>query len=63
MIGIVSLCTLRTIFLRMGFTLSAICGKKLVLGAPLLLSLSPHWGHPTEGHRAFPSYVEEATET
>jgi hypothetical protein len=35
----------------MGFTLSAICGKDLVLGAPLLLS--PHWGHPMEGHRAF----------
>src|SRR5215210_2070326 len=47
------LCTFRTIFPRMGFTRSAICSMYLVLGAPLLLSLSPHWVHPTEGHRVF----------
>jgi hypothetical protein len=29
------------------------CGKKIVPGAPLLLSLSPHGGHPTEGYRVF----------
>jgi len=46
----------------MGFTRSAICGKKLVLGAPLLLSLSPPWGHPTEGHRVFCELSRGATE-
>src|SRR5215203_5741320 len=40
-------------FTRMGFTLSAKCDKTIVLGAPLILSFSPHWGHPTEGHRVF----------
>jgi len=57
------ICTFRTIFPRIGFTLPAKGGKKLVLGAPLLLSLSPHRRHPTEGHRDLSSSVEEATET